>query len=338
MRWYRVFTPSVPTDRGRLIFDMGEIEMIESPMDVLSLFPIRKSKQQKEAFIDAVAEYARNANYPVTVETEKRRVRNIVIGDPENAKYLITAHYDTPPSIGLPNLIAPNNPFIFFGIQLFLVALLMAVAVTVGFCAIWLGAEEKIALLIAYVLYMGMLLLMLKGPANRHNANDNTSGVVTALEIMTALPETRRSEVCFVFFDLEEAGLVGSKAYRNRHKAATEIQVVLNMDCVGDGDVIQLTPVNKAKADSVLTENLSTICGFVGQKELRLRTKGFYKGNSDHKNFPKGVAIMAFRYKKGIGLYCGRIHTWRDKILDRENVAILKDKLLEFLSADTNGK
>jgi hypothetical protein len=306
--------------------------MIEKPMDILSHFPIRRTKQQKNAFILSVSDYIRKQNYSVNIEEEKRGVRNIVIGDPENAKYLLTAHYDTPASIGLPNLIAPNNPFFFFAIQLLLVGILLAIAVGIGVCIAWLGADKRIALFVGYAVYMAMVVLMRKGPANRHNANDNTSGVVTVLEILEALPEAQREDVCFVLFDLEEAGLVGSKAYHKRHKAAAENQIVLNMDCVGDGDVIQLTPVNQAKTDAALLNRLSAICCVVDTKELRLRSSGFYKGNSDHKNFPKGVAIMAFHRKKGIGLYCGRIHTWRDKILDRENVALLRDALLSFLT------
>ena len=62
----------------------------------------------------------------------------------------------------------------------------------------------------AYISYFAMLLLMMFGPANRHNSNDNTSGVITVLEIMSTLPENLRDKVCFVLFDLEEAGLTVS--------------------------------------------------------------------------------------------------------------------------------
>ena len=230
------------------------------------------------------------------------------------------------------NLIAPNNPFAFFLIQLFLVGILIAAAVAVGFLAFCLGAKKQIALIGGYAVYMVLLLMMLRGPANRNNANDNTSGVVTVLEILSDIPEDLRNSVCFVLFDLEEAGLVGSSAYRKRHKDVTENQIVLNLDCVGDGDVIQLTPVKKARKDLDLLKSLSNICGNVGEKELRLRSKGFYKGSSDHKNFPKGVAIMAFRHCKCIGLCCSKIHTWRDKILDSENVTVLKEALISFIA------
>ena len=58
--------------------------------------------------------------------------------------------------------------------------------------------------------------------------------------------------------------------------------------------------------------------------------KGFAIYPSDQKHFPYGVGIAAFRRKKGIGLYVDRIHTWRDTILEEENVDYLRDALLKL--------
>ncbi len=306
--------------------------MINTPMDVLEQFPIRKTNAQKQAFREATVSYAREKGYAVAVESGKRGVQNIVIGDPNQAKYLVTAHYDTPSSIGLPNFITPNNPVTYFGIQFLLVGILLAISVGCAWLAAWATGIEELMLPVWYVLYFGILVLMLMGPANRNNANDNTSGVVTVLEILSTIPDNLRDRVCFVLFDLEERGLVGSAAFRKAHKDTTEKQIVLNLDCVGDGDVIQLVPIKKAKKDGTLLEQLEKICTTVGDKELRLRAKGFTAGSSDHKNFPYGVGIMAFRYKKGIGLYCGRIHTWRDTILEQTNVNILRAALISLIS------
>ena len=307
--------------------------MITKPMDVLTHYEIRKTKKQKAAFRAAVTAYAQSQRYPVRVEAGKRGVQNVIIGDADNARYLVTAHYDTPASIGLPNLITPNNPVTYILVQMFLVGILLAVSVGAAALAYQLTKQEEVAFFAWYLVYFGLLLLMLRGPANRHNANDNTSGVVTVLEIMSSMPENIRDRVCFVLFDLEEAGLVGSASHRKTHKAATEKQIVLNLDCVGDGDVIQLVPLKKAKKDEALLSKLSTICGKTGKKELRLRHKGFTAGSSDHKNFPYGVGIMAFRYKKGIGLYCGRIHTWRDTVLDPTNINILRAAITSLIGA-----
>ena len=306
--------------------------MIQKPMDVLAEFPIRKSNKEKTGFIEAVTKYAGDLGYATNLETEKRGVRNIVIGNLEKAKYLITAHYDTPASIGLPNFIVPNHPVAYFGFQFVLVSLLLAVAIGVGFATYHFSCDRRLSFLAGYLVYFAILILMLKGPANKSNANDNTSGIVTALEILAALPDELRETVCVVLFDMEEAGLVGSAMFRKKHKAVTENQIVLNLDCVGDGDVIQLTPVKKARKDEALLNSLAKVCTPKGEKELRIHSKGFYGGSSDHKNFPFGVAIMAFHYQKGLGLYCGRIHTWRDKILDDQNVQILKDALISIIA------
>ena len=309
--------------------------MICKPMDVLEKFEIRKTKKQKSAFISAVTDYIQTQHYDVKIEKGKAGVRNIVVGDPEKAEYLVTAHYDTPASIGIPNLITPCNPVTYFLFQFLVVGGLLGISLAAAFAVRTLTNDASVAFLSWYIVYFSIFALMMFGPANRHNANDNTSGVVTVLEIMHSLPDNLRNKVCFVLFDLEEAGLIGSSAYRKLHKTAVENQIVLNMDCVGDGDVIQFVPVKNAKKDELLLKKLASICRKVGKKELRLRTKGFTAGSSDHKNFPKGVGIMAFRYQKGVGLYCGRIHTYRDKILDQTNVNILRAALITFIgSAD----
>ena len=162
--------------------------MVQTPMDVLEQFPVRKTKKQKSAFIGAVKSYICGLGYDVRDEGGKQGVHNIVIGDPENALYLVTAHYDTPASIGLPNFITPNNPLTYYCIQLALVAVLLCAAALSGFAVRWLGADDTAALFVAYLVYFGILVLMLKGPANRNNANDNTSGVITLLEIISTIP------------------------------------------------------------------------------------------------------------------------------------------------------
>ena len=83
--------------------------MISKPMDVLQCFPIRKSKKQKQAFRDAVQSYLKTIGYDSAIEQGRLGAKNIVIGNPETAKFLITAHYDTPAAMPFPNLITPCN-------------------------------------------------------------------------------------------------------------------------------------------------------------------------------------------------------------------------------------
>ena len=303
-------------------------------MDVLNDFPIRKTNKQKSAFREAVRSYVTSMGYPFAQEQCSFGGRNLVIGDPNTAKYLITAHYDTPASIGIPNVLTPCNPVTFLVYQVLVVSLFLAVSFGVAYLAYILANDPSVAFVVWYIVYFGMLGLMMFGPANRHNANDNTSGVLTVLETAAAMPRELRGKVCFVLFDLEEAGLIGSSAYRKAHKDATEKQIVLNLDCVGNGDHFLMIPVKNAKKDADLLNRLMGVCETVDGKDMTVRAKGFTAGSSDHKNFPYGVGIMAFHKAKNVGLYCDRIHTWRDTVLQTENITILRDKLIDFISSD----
>ena len=303
--------------------------MLKEPMDVLKLHPIRKTKEQKEAFRADVQAYIEKLDYPCTIESGKFGVNNVVIGNPETAKYLITAHYDTPAGIGIPNVSTPTNRF------RFLVKYLMSVAM--GACAgcvpgLLIRTGHYIPAVLAVGLIAGLLYLMFNGPANVNNANDNTSGVVTVLEILRTMPATQRDKVCFVLFDQEEKGLLGSSAYRKSHKAATENQIVLNLDCIGDGDHILLMPTKKARTDAALIRRLNYLGGWFGNKQILTIDKGYCAYNSDHKNFPLAVGIGAFHQKKGKDFVLDKIHTKHDTNLDITNVNLLRAALITFIS------
>ena len=308
--------------------------MINIPMDIDRLHPVRKSKKQKQAFRDDVTQYATGLGYEVTVEKGSLGARNLVIGDPEKAKYLVTAHYDTPASIGIPNFITPSNFFCFIVYQLAIVGVFFLMAFLVGFGVSFLTEDQMIVFWSAYIVYFGVLLLMMFGPANRRNSNDNTSGVVTVLETARTLPENLRSKTCFVLFDLEEAGLVGSSSYRSKHKKATNDQIVLNLDCVGDGDEIVFFPTGKLLKNEAAMSWLSKVYGKLGSKSIAQRKKGFAYYPSDQANFPLGVGICALRRNKWVGLYMNRIHTAKDTILEETNVNILRAALTTLISND----
>ncbi len=305
--------------------------MIQKPMDILQAFPIRKAKKQKQAFRDSVKSYAKSLGYDCRVEQGRMGVRNVIMGDPKTAKYLVTAHYDTCAGMPFPNLITPCNFFTFLGYQLLVTAGIIVPAALLGILMGVLTNNVWVGEAFYFVSLFGMLYLLMLGPANPNNANDNTSGVVTALEIAAKLPAEHRSKVCFVLFDLEEAGLLGSKAYRKAHKAESENQLVLNLDCVGDGDTIMLFPTKKVKKNGEMMEALQNMTILSGKKQLLLRCKGFAIYPSDQAQFPHGVGIAALHRSKWAGYYLGRIHTKRDTVLEEENVNILRDTILAVI-------
>ena len=304
--------------------------MITKPMDVLSLYPVRKNKRQKAAFRDDVQSYIQSLGYICTTEKGSMGSRNVVIGDPKTAKYLVTAHYDTPPRLPFPNFITPLNFGIYLLYQLVIVALLLICSIAPGVIVGILVGNSEIGSGVSMILYWTLLILMMAGPANKHNANDNTSGVVTILETARNLPAEYRHQVCFVLFDLEEAGLIGSSSYRKRHKKESAHQIVLNCDCVGDGNEMVLFPTKKLK-NADMMDLLKTAEMDCDGKSVRVHRKGFSFYPSDQMNFPYGVGIAAFRRKKGIGIYCDKIHTRKDTILEEENVIILSRQLRNIL-------
>lgn len=305
--------------------------MIETPMDILTQFPIRKNKKQKAAFREEVKAYVTGLGYAYAEEKGSMGAKNVVIGDPKNAKYLVTAHYDTCAHLPFPNFITPCNPVVFIVFQLVMTAALLLLPAIPGYIVTKLTNSFELGYDVWLLLFWAMMILMMVGPANKHNANDNTSGVIASLELAKNLAEDQRSNVCFILFDLEEAGLIGSASYRSKHKKETNRQIILNLDCVGDGDEIMLFPTGKLRRDKQKMETLSALEGTHGDKKLKLHRKGFAYCPSDQANFPYGLGIMAFHRHPAIGLYCSRIHTNRDTIMEEENVKILTDAVKRLI-------
>ena len=199
--------------------------MIEKPMDVLDLFPVRKKDKQKEDFRREALTFLSRYKYSGSVEKGSRNSQNLVIGDPETAKYLITAHYDTPASIGLPNILTPCNPVTFILWQVLLVGILLAVSIGLAAVGYLLSSSERVALLVWYVVYFGILFLMLFGPANKHNANDNTSGVVTLLETAIAWPEEKAAMFALCCLIWKRADLLAQLPTARRTRLPVRIKL-----------------------------------------------------------------------------------------------------------------
>lgn len=305
--------------------------MLTSPMDVLSLFPVRKNRNQKQAFLDAVQSYLRQIGYDSHVELGSFGCRNLVFGNPDTARYLVTAHYDTCARMCIPNLAMPCNPVLYFGYQLMLVFAIMLGAVVLGVLVRLFSGSDLLGSIVSALLVWLCLGLMVFGPANPSNANDNTSGVITLLEIARSMPEIQRSQVCFVLFALEEAGLIGSTSYRKAHKKATDRQLVINLDCVGEGNEILMFPTKRLKKDKYRCRPLYDCCGYFGGKSLLVRDKGPSIYPSDQMSFPYGVGIAALKRGK-LGLYLDRIHTSKDTVLDQTNVNILRAAIVSMVS------
>jgi Zn-dependent M28 family amino/carboxypeptidase len=170
------------------------------------------------------------------------------------------------------------------------------------------------------------------GPANKHTANDNTSGVTTLIDTMTILPDELKGNVAFIFFDNEETGLWGSKSFFKKHKNAIADKLLVNFDCVSDGENILLVLNKKSR---VYAEQLEEAFKANENVKVEIATKGvFYP--SDQASFPCGVGVAALKYSKILRTYyMDKIHTGKDRVYREENIEFLAEssvKLATILS------
>lgn len=306
--------------------------MTEQSKKIMAEMQVRKTKQQKEGFRAWLCGELEGAGYAPTVE-KGFAARNVVVGDPDKAKVLLTAHYDTQPVLPVPNFITPRNPVFFVLYQVLIVLpLFLALAVVEGVLIAfapkavlwWLMPLSSIGICAFFIWWI------MDGKANRHTANDNTSGVLTLLETALALPSEHRERVCFVFFDNEEKGMFGSAAFARKHKQVKKHTTVLNFDCVSDGNSIQFFPQDKLKKDEPALQRIEAAFLPSGGKDVQV-VRGFSMYPSDNANFKRGAGVCALKHKKVIGYYMDRIHTNKDTVLDEANIALLKDGALRYI-------
>ena len=302
--------------------------MIQTPMDVLRDFPVRKTRRQKRRFLEAVQSYGEHLGYRTTVESGAKGIRNVVLGDPETARFLITAHYDTPAMLWCPNLTMPCNLVLNALCQLLNFLVLMLPAFAVGGGVLHLTGKPLYGLLALLAAVIATIFLMAFGIPNPRNANGNTSGVIALLEIAASMPRNLRNRVCFVLFDKEQVNFAGSAAHRRPHPEAVKLQTVVNLNCVGDGDTIMFFP-NKAMAADPNLLYLERRCG---AKCVKIRHKGWSSCDFGHAGFNRGVGVMALRRGK-LGCWLGRTRTIWDKNLEYTNVNILRACLITYIGS-----
>lgn len=300
--------------------------MTEEARAILEQFEVRKSARQKEAFRVYLCSLLRENGYTPEVTREKGigKSRNIVIGDPETAKLIFSAHYDTCAVLPIPNFITPRN-LIWYGLyQLVLAVIMLALcfAAEIALLMLWPDAPFGAAIGVTYLMLLFCLWWIFDGKANKHTANDNTSGTVTLTEILLALPEELRSDVCCIYFDNEEKGLLGSKALAKRCTAAQKNTLVINFDCVSDGDSLQFFPAKVLKKDEAVLALLEKCFTAGGEKTSEVvRSFGVYP--SDQARFARGVGVCALKRSRLFGWYMDRIHTGRDRLFDERNIDLL---------------
>ena len=302
--------------------------MTELSRIVLESYQVRKTKKQKQAFAAFLQNYIPQLQVQ---ESGLFKCRNLVIGDPAAAHVILGAHYDTCPQLPFPNFITPKKP---------LLSVLYSVLMVLPYLIVILLSKQLLNLLhldfwteywISLAAYIFLLLLILDGPANPNTANDNTSGVITLLEIYQALSPEQRENVCFVLFDNEEKGLLGSAQFRKKYKKEIKNALMINFDCVSDGDHFLLAVSKPAKEKYGEALESSFPCTDTKQILQENLKKVYYP--SDQAGFPMAVAVASLKYKKPFGYYMDRIHTKRDTVFEEANIDYLKEHTIQLIES-----
>ena len=304
--------------------------MTELSQKILEQYQIRKTRKQKTAFIELLQQA-----FPQTI-VQKAKIpasRNLIIGDIEKAKVVFSAHYDTCAQLPFPNFIVPMRPFLSvmysFAVMLPILILILALDYLLGYVT----SDFWVIYLVNFIFLAGVLYMIMAGVTNKHNANDNTSGVITVLEILQSLPEGQ-TDAAFVLFDNEEIGLMGSTYFRKQYKKAMENKLLINFDCVSEGDYIMLAVTQKANQHN---NAINTAFCSVGKKQyVHIDADKVYYP-SDHIGFPQHIAVAALKKGKRIGYYMDRIHTNRDIIFDEANIELLRSSSTALIECIKNG-
>ena len=309
--------------------------MTDIAKTVFEKYQVRKSKKQKGAFIEYVKETTSERGFECKIERGMLGAKNIIVGDPEHAKVVFTAHYDTCPRLPFPNFITPENFLIYLLYQVTVLLLFFflpfgVIGFLFGVLSGMLGIPAGVYSIFSLALVTAFLWLLLAGPANKHTANDNTSGVTTLLDIINELPEDLKSDAAFIFFDLEESGLFGSAGYASKHKQVMKNKLIINFDCVSDGSTILFALRKKAKKYAPAIKK-----AFVSNEKFTVKAVSagvFYP--SDQMNFALGVGVAALKTSKKFKiLYMDRIHTDKDTVYSEENIRFLVDGSLSLIAA-----
>ncbi len=303
--------------------------MTEASQTVIDRFQVRKSSREKREFRAWLRKELEGLGWSVSEDHAALYGTSVIAGDPDKAKVLCTAHYDTQAVLPFPNFITPRN----LGVYLLFNLLIVLVFFLIG------GVTRAVAHALPLPWYirpwipLGVCVFavwwMFFGKANRHTMNDNTSGVLTLLEIAHALPPEDREKVCLVFFDNEERGMLGSSHFASQHKEVKKYTLVLNFDCVGDGDALQFFPTAALRQTSATLDKLDAAFRPTDGKSVEVvRKGGFYP--SDNASFRLACGVCALKWNKLWGFYMDRIHTAKDTVLDPENLRLLTQGVLNL--------
>ena len=315
---------------------MENIERLKQYL--LTVHPVRRTAGQKAEFRKWLLSELKKSGWRAHEESYGKfnGSVNVIAGDPDRADVCLCAHYDTGSRMLLPNFVSPTN--VLAHVIYHLAAALVLIGLVFGVSLAVCFPLDQPALMLPLFLLLALAALWLSafGPPNQNNANSNSSGVLALLATADAAAHDKR--VCLVFLDNSEKNMLGAAAFRKKHMNNLSQTLMVNFDCVGDGDNLLLIPSKYSRWDAALTEALEQSFPAEGPVRRRLLVKGLQYYPSDHRRFKYSVAVCACRYLAGLGYYIPHLRTKRDTVLREENIACIAQAIARFLPLYLDGR
>ena len=298
--------------------------------NLFTKFETRFRRKEKNAFLEyCIAEFKELGYNDEEITVQKSKLgKNLIVGRPD-ADTLVTAHYDTPANNGFLLCASPIVGQVLANVFTVLIFGIIALAVNIVsvIISVTLGLED-FPFTQSYVLIALFICSFLI--KNKHNHNDNTSGVIGVFNIAAIAAENPelRNKCAFVLFDNEEWGLLGSQAFskwRNKNFPDKKNVNVINLDCIGNSDILLVAAKNRH-------EGLDNIADFLQKEDfdvVKKRSMMIYL--SDHAHFERGVMLSFVKESKLKFIYMPKVHTNKDTFCDLPNIERLSASLCKYI-------
>jgi hypothetical protein len=289
-------------------------------MEKLLSIEKRFSRLNKNKYLKIIEDKLIDFGYECEKKTHRGLIRSVNLETKnENPEYLFIAHYDTGTIIPL----WMNWLMKLTGINRQFLMLIVGFGLVIAFTAIEMHFPV-IGKIITILFFASMLTILIP---NGKNYNDNTSGVITLLNLAKRLKQIQNNKVKFLFVDNEELGILGSsahKAYMEKNKKIPPNCKVISIDCVGGSEEIPLIIRNGWSGyEPIFKEGLEKEFGLCKSVKIILPA-------SDNYPFIRYGAINISFVKETIipgGYYIQKIHSRNDKTIDMEKIERLCNAL-----------
>lgn len=288
--------------------------------DILSI-KTRTNRKNKDKFLSVVDNKLKEMGYKTQHHHFKGLLSSVNLEtECENAEYIFIAHYDTATimpfwMVWLMKLTGINR-------QLLLIGIMMAFMIPFEFIA---DSYPIAANAISVIFWLTFLTLFIPTPSNY---DDNTSGVITLLELAKSCKEKGIENVKFLFVDNEELGIIGSTAQRQfyeKHNLIPEGCKIISIDCVGGKGEIPLIIRNSN------SEYIHQFEEAIKNEFNECKTVKMLLPASDNYAFSKYGALNISFVSKSIipgGYAINNIHSPADKHIDLEKIRKLCDGII----------